>query len=984
LLYLFAIFAVVPATVAAQASDIVIYASDVSKIVGKWTHGSDATAAGGEYLYTPDAGWATPNVPLANPADYFEVTFSAPANTAYRAWFRLRGTANSKYNESIWVQYSDALRNGSPAYSIGSTSGILVNLENCSGCGIAGWGWQGGAYWLSQPTTIQFASTGTHTMRVQVREDGAHVDQIVLSPATYLSSRPGALKNDTTIVPKSTTPPPATSTPYLGTPAAIPGILKTENFDDGGRGVAYVDTTTGNSGNAYRSTDVDIQPATGGGYNIGWVEVGEWLNYTANVASSGTYTLSFRVACPGQGGTFHLESNGTNLTGPVTVPNTGGWQVWRTVAATASLTAGRQILRLVMDSRGSGGVGNFGRIEFTTGTTPPPTETPGPYTGTPAAIPGEIPSVHFDKGGANVAYFDTTTGNSGGAFRATDVDIEASAGGGYNVGWTAANEWLKYTVNVATSGPSIVQMRVASAAGGGSLHVGFNGSATVWSPVSVPSTGGWQTWTTVSVPVTLGAGVQQMTIQFDTAGVNLGPITVSLSDPTGTPATANVWVTSRDGSKKLAPQPTVAFVAGTGSSSLPTIDVVDNVRYQQIEGFGGSITDSSAWILSGLTSEKRSSILTALFDRTSGLGLSFLRQPIGSSDFSLNMYTFNDIDPATTDYPLANFSIDHDRQYILPVLRAARAKNPAIRIMGSPWSAPAWMKTNRTLIDGGRLRPEAYATYANYFVKFVQEYTAEGVPIDSLTVQNEPMTAPHYPSMLMSSSEQATFIGQHLGPALARAGLNTRIFAWDHNWETTYPLAVLSNTTARSYISGVAFHCYGGAPSEMSGVRNAYPTLAIALTECGDGSRATFGSKLSYDIRVLLIGSLRNWARTVGKWNLVLDQNGGPKLVQEVCRNCRGYVTVDTSSGAITYNEEYYAIGHVSRFVRPGAYRIDSTEFGFGGIENVAFMNPDGSIVVLAFNSAWGTRTFQIRSRGATLQYTLPSESVATFKWTPQ
>jgi glucosylceramidase len=608
-----------------------------------------------------------------------------------------------------------------------------------------------------------------------------------------------------------------------------------------------------------------------------------------------------------------------------------------------------------------------------------------PYSGTPVPIPGVVRAENFDKGGQGVAYFDSTTGNAGGAYRTTDVDLQPSSDGGFNVGWTTPGEWLNYTVNVTASGAYVAQLRVASPGSGNSLHVGFNGPAPVWVAVSIPATGGWQTWKTVSVPMTLGAGVQQLTVHFDTGAVNLGPISIiRASDPTAPLPLVSAWVTSRTGTTRLAPRAPVRFVAGSGNSALPTIDVVDSVRYQQIEGFGGSMTDSSAWVLSGVSPAKQAEILTALFDRNTGLGLSFLRQPIGSSDFALNLYTFDDINPAATDYPLAHFSIDHDRAYILPMLRAARAKNSALRIMASPWTAPAWMKTNRTLIDGGRLRPEAYATYANYFVKFLQGYAAEGVPIHSLTVQNEPKTAPHYPSMLMTSAEQATFIGQHLGPALARAGLRPRIFAWDHNWETAYPLEVLANATARPYISGVAFHCYGGQPSAMSTVRAAYPQLAISLTECADGSRLSFASKFGFDISTLLIESLRNWARSVAKWNLVLDQNGGPKLVTDACSNCAGLVTVNTVTGTYSFNEDYYALAHVSRFVKPGAYRIQSTYFGFGGIHNVAFVNPDGTLVILARNRSYGTLTFQIRSRGATVQYSLPSESVATFKWTPR
>ena len=427
----------------------------------------------------------------------------------------------------------------------------------------------------------------------------------------------------------------------------------------------------------------------------------------------------------------------------------------------------------------------------------------------------------------------------------------------------------------------------------------------------------------------------------------------------------------------------MSFVSGNGDASLPTIDVDESIRYQQIEGFGGSLTDSSAWVLSRASASQQASILSALFDRQAGIGLNFLRQPIGSSDFSLNAFTYDDIDPFGTDYALSNFSIDHDRAYILPLLRAARSLNPGLKIMASPWTPPAWMKTEGSL-QAGSLRTTAYEAYANYFVKFVQAYQAEGVPIDSLTVQNEPLTTPPYPSMYMLPDAQATFIGQNLGPALSRAGLHPRIFAWDHNWDTAYPFTVLSNAAAAQYVSGVAFHCYGGQPGAMSDLHNAYPNVDVAMTECGDSSRATFGDKLTYDTRVTIISSLRNWARSVAKWNLVLNENGGPKLYSGACLNCAGMVTINSSSGAVSYNEDYYAIGHASRFIQPGAYRVYSTGFGFGSIENVAAQNPDGSLVVLATNSSYGPLSFQIRWHGTTLQYTLESDSVATFVWSPQ
>jgi glucosylceramidase len=789
--------------------------------------------------------------------------------------------------------------------------------------------------------------------------------------------------------------PVGSTSPHTGSPASIPGTIAAVDFDNGGQGSAYSDRTPGNAGGAYRATDVDIEAASLGGFDVGWIDPGEWLQYTVSVAQSGSYTAAFTVAAPAQGGTFHLEMNGASVTGPLTIPNTGGWQSWTTVTTTVSLNAGQQAARLVFDGPGNDVVGNIAALAFTpTGSQPPPPSS-GPYSGSPVALPGTVDAVNFDNGPAGVAYGDSTPGNTGGAYRSTDVDIEASAGGGFNVGWTDAGEWLNYTVSVATAGSYSMQLRVAAPDAGHSLHVGFNGPSNVWTQLSVPQTGGWQNWSTVTVPVSLGSGAQQITILFDNGGLNLGPMTVSAEatppppppppqpPPGGTPTSASVWVTNRAGTERLASKPAVSFVAGDGNPALPTIDVNDAVRYQQIDGFGGSLTDSSAWVLSRASAAQQASVLSALFDRQNGIGLSFLRQPIGSSDFSRNWFTYDDIDPFGTDYDLASFSIAHDRAYILPLLRAALAINPSIKVMASPWTPPAWMKTEGSL-QAGSLRTTAYEAYANYLVKFIQSYAAEGVPIDSLTVQNEPLTTPPYPSMYMLAPDQATFIGQNLGPALARAGLGTRIFAWDHNWDTTYPLTVLSNAAAAQYVSGVSFHCYGGQPGAMSDLHDAHPNLAVGMTECGDSSRATFGDKLTHDVRVTLIQSLRNWARQIAKWNLVLDENGGPKLYAGGCLNCRGMVTIDSSTGAVSYNEDYYAIGHASRFIQPGASRIASTPFGFGSIENVAAINPDGSTVVIATNSSYGPLTFQIRSHGATMQYTLESDSVATFVWSPQ
>ena len=343
----------------ASATDIVLYGSDVTTMQGSWTRVSGAGAAGGAYMGSTDNGWSSTDSALASPSQYFESTFTAASATPYHVWLRLRAGGDSKWNDSVWVQFSDATdQNGSAIYRIGTTSALLVNLENCSGCGVSGWGWQDKAYWLSQLSTIKFPSTGTHTVRVQTREDGVEVDQIVLSPSLYMSSAPGGVSGDGTIVAKpgstgsGSGPSGSSAGAFHGTPAAVPGTIQAEDFDNGGEGVGYHDTDSTNSGGAYRQTGVDIESTSGGGYDVGWIASGEWMNYTVNVASAGTYTVQLRVASPG-GGSMHVGFNtASNVWQTVAVPGTGGWQTWTTVSFTATLGAGTQQMTLLSDTGG--------------------------------------------------------------------------------------------------------------------------------------------------------------------------------------------------------------------------------------------------------------------------------------------------------------------------------------------------------------------------------------------------------------------------------------------------------------------------------------------------------------------------------------------------------------------------------------------------------------------------------------------------------
>jgi len=444
-------------------------------------------------------------------------------------------------------------------------------------------------------------------------------------------------------------------------------------------------------------------------------------------------------------------------------------------------------------------------------------------------------------------------------------------------------------------------------------------------------------------------------------------------------APVGAWITTADRSQLLNPQPAIAFRSGPAGAA-DTITVDPGQTYQTMTGFGASFTDSSAWLI--WNSPQRDSIMTRLFDPVQGIGLSTVRQPIGASDFSRSAYTYDDVPRGQTDPNLTRFSIAHDESYTLPLLRRAREINPQTTFMASPWSAPAWMKTSGELI-GGSLKREYYQAYANYFVKFLQAYRDAGVPVSLVTPQNEPEYSPaNYPGMLMSAQDQADFIGGALGPAIENAGLDTRVLAFDHNWDRPgYPIDVLRNSTAARYTAGSAFHCYAGEPGAQTNVHNTFPGKDIHFTECsgiktGDEAR-TFADTLGWQTRNLVIGASRNWAKSVVLWNLALDQNGGPTMN---CTTCTGVTTVK-GDGTVSYNAEYYVLGHISKFVKPGAVRIGSNTFGQGNIENVAFRNPDGSTVLVVHNSASGTRTFDVTSAGRHFSTSLSAGGVGTFTW---
>ncbi|HCU10738.1 MAG TPA: glycosyl hydrolase [Gemmatimonadetes bacterium] len=443
------------------------------------------------------------------------------------------------------------------------------------------------------------------------------------------------------------------------------------------------------------------------------------------------------------------------------------------------------------------------------------------------------------------------------------------------------------------------------------------------------------------------------------------------------------WVTTGDQTKLLQLQPDIYLVTGSSvSTGGPTIDVDERISYQQMIGFGAAMTDASAYLIQRkMSARDREALLQDLFGRTSGIGMSFIRVPMGASDFSLRHYSYDDMAGSTTDSALEHFSIDADRAEKLPLLRRALAINPQLKVMASPWSPPGWMKTTNSLITG-TLLPTFYDSFADYFVKFVGAYEGEGIPIYAISLQNEPNFEPeNYPGMRLNAKARAQVIGNHLGPRFARAGLRTLIWDWDHNWDhPQQPLDVLADTTARRYIQGIAWHCYAGDIAAQSTVHDAYPDKDAYFSECSGGEWSPkFAENLKWFVSTLIIGATRNWARGVLLWNLALDEKHGPHLGG--CGNCRGVVTIDSATGAYARNVEYYALAHASKFVRPGAQRIASAG-SEQSLPSVAFRNgDDNSKILIVLNSADHDQAFSVRLAAGSFSYQLPAASVVTFEW---
>jgi glucosylceramidase len=455
-------------------------------------------------------------------------------------------------------------------------------------------------------------------------------------------------------------------------------------------------------------------------------------------------------------------------------------------------------------------------------------------------------------------------------------------------------------------------------------------------------------------------------------------LTGAMAAATADAGDVQVWLTTADGVKHLSREPDRTF-SQRPVKSRATIVIDSTKRYQEIVGFGAALTDASAILIHKLPDAQRNALLKELFGRgNDGLGFSFTRLTIGASDFSPTHYSFDDQPKGQKDPTLRDFSIAPYRTDVLPVLKAMLAINCDLKVMASPWSAPGWMKTSDSLIQGSLL-PEAYPAYAEYFRRYIEALAAEGVPLHALTIQNEPHFEPdNYPGMRVEPHSRAAFIGDHLGPLLARTHPEVRILDWDHNWnEPSSPLAVLADPIAAHYVAGVAWHCYAGETTAQDIVHKAYPYKETWFTECSGGDWVAAKDALVSSAGTL-VETMRYWSKGALLWNLALDEKHGPHLGG--CDNCRGVVTIDSTSGAITRTVDYYALGHLSRFIVPGAIRIEAGPEP-KNLNTVAFKNPDGSTVVIAVNRGKDRRTVVVRDGKRFFRTALPRGAVATFVW---
>jgi len=478
------------------------------------------------------------------------------------------------------------------------------------------------------------------------------------------------------------------------------------------------------------------------------------------------------------------------------------------------------------------------------------------------------------------------------------------------------------------------------------------------------------------------SSLRRTTILLSTALLTAAGLTVPAIPAHAAGEQVNVWLTTTsDGggrvvSRGLQPQTPTNFQPGNGSGQV-TVDVNEATTYQRFEGGGASFTDTAAWLMNSsgaLSPATREDTMRRLFDPAGGIGLSFMRNPMGASDLARFDYSFDE-----TCCDVNDFSIAHDMVDVLPLTKRAKQLNPAMKIMASPWSAPAWMKDNNNM-DQGWLQAQYYGAYGQYFAKYVQAYQAQGVPIDYVSAQNEPGCCAGYPSMHWNTEGLIYFTQNALWPAFRAAGItNTKTLVMDWNWDgyATWGRPQVQALRGDPLFGGIAWHGYGGNVSAQTQAHNEFPDVGSYDTEHSGGT--WIGNQQTEDM-LNIIDYTRNWGRSVVKWSLAVDQNRGPH--NGGCGTCTGLITVhngDGQHGQVTYEIEYYSMGHLTKFVKPGAVRIETNDNS--AVRNVAWRNPDGSKALIAYNTTGSTQQVRVNWGDQSFTYNLPTKTAATFTW---
>lgn len=469
------------------------------------------------------------------------------------------------------------------------------------------------------------------------------------------------------------------------------------------------------------------------------------------------------------------------------------------------------------------------------------------------------------------------------------------------------------------------------------------------------------------------------------------------------PVEIEAWVTKSDRSMMFEKMNDKIFFDTKNDWGLPIV-IDESHSMQTIDGFGFALTGGSAELMMKMSPEARKKLIEDLFSSEDNhIGVSYLRLSIGSSDMNSFVFSYDDLKDGETDFDLKKFDLSQDKKDVIPVLKEILKVSPGIKIMASPWSAPVWMKTNGK-VKGGGLKPECYKVYSDYFVKYIQEMKKEGITIDAVTTQNEPINSNNTPSLRMSAAEQREFIKNNLGPAFAKAGLTTKIILYDHNLDRPdFPLTILSDPEASKYVNGSGFHHYGGEMSAMTILHNAYPDKNLYFTEQMVIERP--GSPtidVASQVKRLIIGSTTNWSKNTILWNLAADPMNKPHTDDGGCPMCQGAVTIDGDK--VTRNIAYYVVAHASKFVNPGSVRISSTQPGDMSVNlssdeerrevvrvstienndalpNVAFRTPEGKIVLIVSNTSSNISSFRVQYRSQTATLKLSPGSVGTYIW---